>query len=241
VDRRNKNVLGKKKVSIIFSVSDVWRMTYPGAAAGILAMHKVNNLEGHAGLEQRKSELEASLRARYSGFDRRALELVPPFPAYDVYYKRFKKTYHVYLQLESIIFKGRTIPSVASLVEAMFMAELKNMLLTAGHDLATLHPPVSLDVATGNEHYIVLKGQDQTLKPGDMFIKDGLGVMSSIIYGPDQRTQITPSTHEVLFTVYAPPGIDEQAVYTHLEYIRECILLVSPEAEVSLLQVLSTQ
>ena len=228
-------------MSIIFSVSDAWRMTYPGAAAGILAMYKVNNLEGHAGLEQRKTELEASLRARYSDFDRKALELVTPFPAYDVYYKRFKKTYHVYLQLESIVFKGRTIPSVTSLIEAMFMAELKNMLLTAGHDLATIHPPVSLDVATGNEHYIVLRGQDQTLKPGDMFITDEQGVMSSIIYGPDQRTQITPSTHEVLFTVYAPPGIGEQAVYTHLQNIRENVLLVSPEAEVSLLQVLSAQ
>jgi DNA/RNA-binding domain of Phe-tRNA-synthetase-like protein len=226
-------------MAISFSVSDAWRMTYPGAAVGILAMHKVTNLEDHARLEQRKIELEASLRARYSGFDRKALEMVTPFPAYDAYYRKFKKTYHVYLQLESIVFKGRTIPGVTSLVEAMFIAELKNMLLTAGHDLATLHPPLSLDVATGNEHYIVLKGQDQTLKPGDMFIKDEQGVISSIIYGPDQRTQITPSTHEVLFTVYAPPGIGEQAVYTHLEYIRDTVLLVSQEAEVSLLQVLS--
>jgi DNA/RNA-binding domain of Phe-tRNA-synthetase-like protein len=226
-------------VSILFSVSDTWRLTYPGAVAGVLEMHDVSNLEGHAGLEQRKTELEASLRARFSDFDRKALELVIPFPAYDVYYKRFKKTYHVYLQLESIVFKGRTIPSVASLVEAMFMAELKNMLLTAGHDLATLRPPVSLDVATGNEHYHVLKGQDQALKPGDMFIKDEQGIMSSIIYGPDQRTQITSSTHEVLFTVYAPPGIGEQAVDAHLQDIRDNILQVSPEAKVSLLQVIS--
>ncbi len=202
-------------------------------------MHKVNNLEGHAGLEKRKTELEAALRASNSGLDRKALESVPPFPAYDAYYRRFKKTYHVSLQLESILLKGKSIPSVAALVEAMFMAELNNLLLTAGHDLATIHPPVSLSVATGNEHYIMLKGQDQTLKPGDMFIADEQGVISSIIYGPDQRTQITSSTHEVLYTVYAPPGIGEQAVYTHLHHIRDYVLLVSPEAEISILQVIS--
>ena len=213
-------------------------MTYPGAAAGVLAMCHVSNLEIHAGLEQQKTELEASLKARFSGLDRKALELVTPFPAYDAYYKKFKKTYHVYLQLESIVFKEKMIPRVASLVEAMFMAELKNMLLTAGHDLATLHPPVSLEVATGTEHYLLLRGQDQTLKPGDMFIKDGQGVISSIIYGPDQRTQITASTHEVLYTVYAPPGIGEQAVEAHLQDIRDNVLLFSPEAEVSYLQIL---
>jgi DNA/RNA-binding domain of Phe-tRNA-synthetase-like protein len=216
-------------------------MTYPGAAVGILAMNNVSNVEGHAGLEQRKAGLEASLRARFAGFNRHTLEVVTPFPFYDVYYRRFKKTYHVYLQLESIVFKGKSIPSVASLVEAMFMAELQNSLLTAGHDLAAIHPPLSLNVATGEEHYTLLKGQDQALKSGDMFIKDEQGVISSIIYGPDQRTQITPATRAALFTVYAPPGIGQLAVENHLKDIRDLILLVSPEAETSLLQVLTTQ
>jgi DNA/RNA-binding domain of Phe-tRNA-synthetase-like protein len=228
-------------VSILFTISDAWRMTYPGAAVGVLAMHHVNNVEVHAGLDQRKTELEASLRACFAGFDRKALGEVPPFPAYDAYYKRFKKTYHVYLQFESIVFKEKTIPRVASLVEAMFMAELKNRLLTAGHDLSTLRPPVSLEVATGNEHYTLFKGQDQALKPGDMFIKDELGVISSIIYGPDLRTQITPSTHEVFFTIYAPPGVGKQAVETHLQDIQDNILLVSPDAEISLSQVINAQ
>ena len=55
--------------------------------------------------------------------------------AYAAYYERFNKTYHVQLQLESVALKGKSIPRVSALVEAMFMAELENLLLTAGHDL----------------------------------------------------------------------------------------------------------
>ena len=223
----------------MFSVTDEWRNQYPGACEGILEIHDVDNPRNHAGLEKRKIELETELRERFSAFDRQALEAYPPFPAYEAYYRRFKKTYHVFLQLESVI-KGKAIPSVSALVEAMFMAELKNRLLTAGHDLEAIQPPVRLSVASGEERYTVLRGQEQALKQGDMFIADGQGIISSIIYGPDQRTQITPSTRKVLFTVYAPPGVEIQAVQAHLEELRDYVLLISPSARVSQLGIFST-
>ena len=88
------------------------------------------------------------------------MEAIPSLQVYDAYYKRFKKTYHVQLQLESIAFKGKSIPSVAALVEAMFMAEVKNMLLTAGHDLDTLQLPARLDVTKGDEVYTLMTRPD---------------------------------------------------------------------------------
>jgi DNA/RNA-binding domain of Phe-tRNA-synthetase-like protein len=122
-------------------------------------------------------------------------------------------------------------------VEAMFMAEVKNMLLTAGHDLDQLQLPVTLNAASGNEQYTLLRGQEQTLKSGDMFMADQVGVISSIIYGPDQRTQINPATRNVLFAVYAPAGIGPEAVQAHLQDIRDYVLVVSPDATVGMLQV----
>jgi DNA/RNA-binding domain of Phe-tRNA-synthetase-like protein len=157
--------------------------------------------------------------------------------AYAEYYRQFKKTYHIQLQLESIVLKGKLIPRVAALVEAMFMAEMKDMLLTAGHDLDILQLPLSLDVATGTEQYTLLRGEPQTLKAGDMMISDQAGVISSIVYGPDQRTQITPETRNVIFTVYAPPGIREQDVAQHLQSIKENVLLFAPQAQVELFQI----
>jgi DNA/RNA-binding domain of Phe-tRNA-synthetase-like protein len=157
--------------------------------------------------------------------------------AYEAYYHRFKKTYHVQLQLESILFKGKSIPSVAALVEAMFMAEMDNLLLTAGHDLDALQLPVRLDVAEENERYILLRGLEQETKAGDMLIRDGAGIISSILYGPDQRTQITARTKNVMFTVYAPAGIDEPTLIQHLLEIQKNVALIAPRTRVEMLKV----
>jgi DNA/RNA-binding domain of Phe-tRNA-synthetase-like protein len=221
----------------LFESSEAWKAAYPDAHAGILAMRGVENPAVHSELQRRKAALEERLRAQFAGQDRRALEALATMRAYHVYYKPFNKTYHVLAQLESIAFKGRTIPSVAALVEAMFMAEVKNGLLTAGHDLDCLQLPVTLSVASGSERYTLLRSQEQVLKAGDMFMADGGGVISSILYGPDQRTQIRPRTRNVLFAVYAPAGIAPEAVQMHLEDIRDHVRLVSPAATVELLQV----
>jgi len=222
----------------MFSVSDAWKAAYPGAAAGVLALANVANPESHSAREQLKDELEEQIRSRFA--DPQALRSEGRLQAYRTYYKRFDKTYHVQLQLESVAFKNKSIPRVAALVEAMFMAELKNMLLTAGHDLDVVEAPVRLSIAAGTERYIRLNGQEQQLKVGDMFIADAQGILSSVIYGPDQRTQILPGTRRVLFSVYAPPGIGEQAVADHLSDIRAYVQLIAPEARTELLQVYGT-
>ena len=218
-------------------VSEAWKATYPGAAQGLLVMRNVANLEHHPKLEKRKAELEEQLRARFAGYDKAALTALPSVQPYVAYYGQFKKTYHVLLQLESVALKGKPLPRVAALVEAMFMAELKNQLLTAGHDLEALRAPLRLDVATGSERYTLLNGKEEMLKAGDMFIADAEGVTSSILYGPDYRTRITPDTHTALFTVYAPPRIEPAAVRQHLEDIRAYVMLIAPEAAVEVRKV----
>jgi DNA/RNA-binding domain of Phe-tRNA-synthetase-like protein len=221
----------------MFEVTSAWQSAFPRAHAGVLIMHDVNNAAQHPELEKREAALEESLRAQFSGQDRAALLSDPILQAYSNYYKQFKKTYHVQLQLESILWKGKSIPSVSALVECMFMAEIKNRLLTAGHDLDRLHLPLTLDVSKGTEAYTLMRGEEQILRAGDMFISDQEGVISSIIYGPDKRTQITPETRNVIFTVYAPAGIKQSAVETHLNDIREFVLLIAPQSTVEFLHV----
>lgn len=224
----------------MFEITPAWKSAFPGAHVGVLAMREVSNPVEHSELEKRKAELEGQLRAQFASQDRATMSSFPTLQTYNNYYKQFKKSYHVQLQLESIAWKGKSIPSVSALVQAMFMAEMKNMLLTAGHDLDTLQLPLILDVSKGTEQYTLMRGEGQTLKPDDMFIRDQDGIISSIIYGPDQRTQITTNTRNVVFTVYAPAGIDAQAVEQHLREIRDYILLFSPHAQVELLHVYSS-
>ncbi len=224
-----------------FAVSQTWKQSYPGAAAGILVMDDVINPAQSSALDARKVALEGELRARYADYDRAALRAIPTLQAYRAYYKRFRKSYHVQFQLESVAIKGKPIPHVAALVEAMFMAELENLLLTAGHDLDAVQPPVQLGIARGHEGYVRLNGQEQILKAGDMMISDVENVISSVIYGPDRRTRIRPGTTRVLFTVYAPPGIGEEAVVKHLQTIRDNVLLIAPDAIVEQLEAVGTE
>jgi len=221
----------------MLTLAQSWHTTYPGASQGLLVMRGLANPEAHAELERRKAELEAGLRTRFAGYDRSAFNALPVIRAYNDYYGRFKKSYHVQLQLESVVLKGKSLPRVAALVECMFMAELKNQMLTAGHDLETLREPLRLDVARGDEVYTLLNGKHETLKAGDIFMADAEGVTSSVIYGPDQRTRLTPDTRRVLFAVYAPPGIEHATVHQHLEDIQANVRVIAPGAAVELLKV----
>ncbi|MRR32288.1 hypothetical protein EG834_18610, partial [bacterium] len=121
---------------------------------------------------------------------------------------------------------------------SMFIADLKNGLLTAGHDLDHIVGSISLNVSNGEEHYLVMRGEDQQLKKGDLYITDEQGILSAIIYGPDQRTQITSETKNALFTVYAPHGISDEEVERHLLDICDLVQLVTPEARIEMLEVI---
>jgi DNA/RNA-binding domain of Phe-tRNA-synthetase-like protein len=224
----------------MIEISYSWKSEYPGASLGVLVMHGVANPQQHSQLDGKKKDLEGKLRAQFSSYDRTSLRDVSVLASYRDYYRQFNKTYHVQHQLESVVFKNRNIPKVAALVEAMFMAELKNLLLTAGHDLNAIEAPLRIDVAKGTESYIRMNGEEQTLKTGDMMIADANGIVSCIIYGPDRRTRIRPETTRVVFTVYAPPGIEVQNVNRHLEDIRENVIVIAPGATVELLETFGT-
>lgn len=221
----------------VLEISPQWSADYPGAVVGLLELAGVCNPAGAPALDTAKRELEQNLRATYQGYDRAQLRAIPTIQAYHAFYKRFKKSYHVQLQLESVALQGKPIPSVAALVEAMFMAELQDLLLTAGHDLDFVTGQLRLLVAGGEERFTGINGQEQQLKPGDMAIADAEGIISSVIYGPDFRTRLRPETHRALFTTYAPPGVGPEAVRRHLERLRDTVALFAPDASAAHLEV----
>ncbi len=215
---------------MVIQATDGFRARHPGARLGILTMTGVSNPASHPGLEARKGALEEDLKRRYAGFDRKGLKDLPVLKAYDAYYRKFDKSYHVLLQIESVALKGKPLPRVAALVEAMFMAELDDLILTAGHDMSALKPPLVLDAASAGEGFTGMNGKPVSCAPGDMRISDSEGIISAVLHGPDSRTRIMPETSAVLFTAYAPEGVGEEAVRAHMEKIRDLVKLFSPDA-----------
>lgn len=212
-------------------LSQSWTQSIQVPCVGLLAVTHAPNQKDHPDLQAARLELEGELRSKYGGMDRKSLRETPVLSAYDAFYRPFKKSYHVQLQLESVVFKDRSIFSPSALVACMFMAELKTGLLTAAHDLTALTMPLIADLAQGTETYQRLDGSEQTLKAGDLYIRDQEGILSSVIYGPDRRTQINPGTDQAVFTTYAPPGINKAQVEEQLEILESYIKIFSPASE----------
>lgn len=185
-----------------------------------------------AKLDSKRISLEKEIRDRYRRVERGDILELTEMAAYSAYYKRFKKTYHLLLQLESIAKKDRPIPQAFPLVQAMFMSELNSFLLTAGHDLDQIQGSINLDSSDGREVYTQLRGENVTCKSGDMVMSDAQSVICSVIYGQDQRTSITQTTDNVLYVVYVPPGISTESIENHLSDLEENVGLISPEAKV---------
>jgi len=183
-------------------------------------------------LDERKRETEARLRERYQGFARADFLSLPVMAAYQKYYKRFTKTYHVLLQLESIVLKGKSLPDVSPLVDANFTAEVDTLVLTAGHDVAKLVGPVVMDVSREGDQITRMNGAPKDMEAGDMVMRDATGVVCSIIYGQDNVSPISSATTHVLYVAYAPVGVPAEAVEAQLQKIEENVRLFCPSTRV---------
>jgi DNA/RNA-binding domain of Phe-tRNA-synthetase-like protein len=218
---------------LLISASENWRVRYPGAIIGILELTGVDNRQPSPRLDGAKRQVESRLRQRYQGFNRPDFLRLPVMAAYERYYRGFEKTYHVLLQLESIVLKCKGLPGVSPLVDANFMAEVETLVLTAGHDAARLAGEIVIDVSAPGERMLQMNGADKALLPGDMLMRDAQGICCSILYGQDNRSPISVDTKSVLYVSYAPPGVGAEAVASQLDLIEANVRLFASQARVA--------
>jgi DNA/RNA-binding domain of Phe-tRNA-synthetase-like protein len=209
-----------------------WSTAHPRAVIGLLEIAGVENTLASPQLNQRKREVEARLRKDCAGFSRQDFLALPMMAAYEKYYKRFDKTYHVQLQVESIVLKGKNLRDVSPLVDANFAAEVDTFVLTAGHDVAMLEVPVVIDVSRPGDEITSMNGDTKLIRVGDMVMRDRHGVCCSILYGQDNRSPITAETRGVLYVAYAPPGVPSEAVKAQLRQIEQNVRLFAPQARI---------
>jgi DNA/RNA-binding domain of Phe-tRNA-synthetase-like protein len=215
---------------LVISATDEWRTAHPGAVIGLLELSAVDNTHSSPKLDERKQDTETRLRERYRDFTRQNFLALPVMSAYEQYYKRFSKTYHVQLQVESIVLKGKSLPNVSPLVDANFVAEVDTLVLTAGHDVSKLHGPICIDVSREGDHLTQMNGTTVAIRAGDMIMRDAATVCCSILYGQDNRSPISSETAHVLYVAYAPRGVAREFVEAQLTNIEENIRLFSPRA-----------
>ncbi len=204
-------------------LSESLKECYPNIKIGILEVRDVVNKKFDFKLEEEKRKLEIFIRENYKD-----IENIDIIKDYNKFFKKYGKTYPIQFQIKSIV-KGKSFPTRSTIVEAMFMAELKNMYLTAGHDLDSLKGILNTKLANGTEECVKINGERQKLELGDIITMDDEGIISSVLYGPDYRTQITNKTKNCLFFSYFLYGENNNNIKRHFKDIMENIRICSGE------------
>lgn len=181
---------------------------YLEAIFGSMIVMNVPNCEKNEALEELKRIAEMEIREIN-------VEKDSILQSYKVYFKKWGKTYPVEFQIKTIK-RGGKLPQISVLVDSMFVAELKNRILTSGHDLDAIQGDLIFDVSKGGERYIMLNGKEQELKENDIILKDEEGILASVLYGLARRTSITFDTRNVLYLAWYPYGMDDRLIISHL-------------------------
>jgi len=195
------------------NVSNVLIDYFPDLKVATMEARNLENKKLDEELEKEKRSIEVEIRDNSKDY----LES-ETIKKYNQFFKKFEKKYPIEYQIKSIA-SGKSFPSQYTVVEAMFMAELKNMYLTAGHDLDLIKGSLNTKITNGSEEYENIGGKEMKLKPGDITTEDEFGIISSVLYGPDRRTMITEKTRNYLFFAYYPYGEDDRKIKNHFEDI----------------------
>ena len=217
---------------LTITATDAWKEAHSGGKIGLLEISGVDNNAPSPALQEKKRAVEGRLREKFSKFSRNDFLELPVMAAYHRYYRKFGYTYHVLLQLESVVFKGKSLPNVSSLVDANFAAELETLILTAGHDVIQLEAPVVIDVARAGDEIIQMGGQQKEVPVGDMLMRDAQGVACTILRGQDNCSPISKNTTNALYVAYAPDGVTEEQVQAQLDMLENYVRVFAPNCKV---------
>jgi len=190
-------------------IDDDVKLAYPNLKVAIMEVRISKELKFNQEIIDLKKELEERIRKDYKN-----TENLPNVIKYNEFYKKFDSKVPMEFQIKSII-DNKEIPMFNPVVTCMFMAELKNIILTAGHDLDKLGDKIEVLRSKGTEEYTKINGKIQKLKHYDIFANDGISIISSVLYGPDSRTKITKETKNFLFMCYSF-GLNDEEIRNHL-------------------------
>ena len=148
------------------------------------------------------------------------------------FFRKFKKTFPVMMQFESVLLKGREFPKSNAVTAVPFLAELETHVLTGTHDVEQLLGPAELYLAQAKEPFVGLRGDLVHTYPGDLCARDEGGIIFSMIAGADARTCARQTSRHVFYPVFGVPGQDPAALRPMQERLAEYARILAPDAEV---------
>lgn len=170
----------------------------------------------------------SALKEKYAVYDRKAVFGEHP---YFRFFRKFKKTYPVMLQLESVL-KGRPFPDFNVVAELPFLLELTTGVLSGAHDIDKMQGTVELFLAAEKQPFRGLRGEWVHTYPGDFCARDDGGVIFSLIAGADERTCARVDTRYVLYPIFGTPDLPDSVIRKTMAIFENYIQVLSPEARI---------
>ena len=166
----------------------------------------------------------------YPNYDRKT---VFSEDAYFRFFRKFKKTYPVMMQFESVLFKGRSFPDFNPVVEVAFLMEIVTRALSGAHDMDQISGTVELYSATEKEEFLGLRGTPFHTYPGDFCGRDEQGIIFSLIAGADARTCARLESRHVLYPIFGTPDLPVSRIENAMETLIRYVKVLSPEAVIT--------
>ena len=149
-----------------------------GIPLGILEVKYPVEGCGRAALHALVERELAALRERYADYDRKAVFGENP---YFRFFRKFKKTYPVMQQFETVMFKGRPFPEEDPVTAVPFLLELTTFVLSGTHDIDRIDGPLTIFTPDAKLPFDGMRGDSTHTYPNDICGRDDTGIIFSMI------------------------------------------------------------
>ncbi len=173
------------------------------------------------------AELE-ELRGKYPDYDRKTVFGENP---YFRFFKKFKKTYPVMQQFESVMFKGRPFPEDDPVMGVPFLLELTTFILSGTHDIDRMDGPLTIFTPSEKLPFSGMRSASTHTYPHDICGRDNSGIIFSMIAGADDRTCIHPDSRHVFYPVFGTPDTSAESIADAVKRLEFFVKILAPNAE----------
>lgn len=184
------------------------RLTWP-APLGIVTCSNVDS----PALQSSVASLQSSLGLGRQEVPERIMSRIR---AFDSFFAANNSRSPLAGQLEMVRKKG--LPSGNVLVQALLLAEIGTGLLMGAQDVSAIEGDLIYDQAASGDSFRGMRSEVQC-QPGEIVLKDNLGIIASLLQGPDHRTRLKKETTDVVFFVFSVPGIELSEVQEGTEQV----------------------
>ena len=171
----------------------------------------------------------AALRDKYAGYDRKAVFGGNP---YFRFFRKFKKTYPVMQQFETVMFKGRPFPEEDPVTAVPFLLELTTFVLSGTHDIDRLDGALTIFTPDAKLPFDGMRGDSTHTYPNDICGRDDTGIIFSMIAGADARTCAREESRHVFYPVFGVSGQEPDALRSAQTRMAEYAKLLAKNAQI---------